>query len=268
MSVARERAVTLKNLRDGIHLSISELEKQRNREQVVTKAFLVLRFTKASCDAFISMAASMAGAAKSLGGKKFDKMADGAGIVEKLYGVASSAAENIGTAAAGGKTNWTKTVTEAVKAGGSHAVGKATGLSEAEKQGYELLINSAAVKVNVINHAMNEDKKDLVKTASSYAYDLHTSIGDIAAEHMKGKGAAATKSLATFAKIAKAVFDYNEELGDAATEMADAYAENEQRYASLKRMFIGQARSIAQKIDELNKYVSSCEAELAPKRLP
>ena len=57
---AKERVVSLEKLRDGLELSIHELEKQRSRDQLRNKGLLVARFTKATCDAFLSMAADLA----------------------------------------------------------------------------------------------------------------------------------------------------------------------------------------------------------------
>jgi hypothetical protein len=62
------------------------LEAQRRKDQVVNKALLVARFTKASCDAFISLAADMATAFAGKLGKQAE-------FVEALYGSATPLAE-------------------------------------------------------------------------------------------------------------------------------------------------------------------------------
>ena len=59
IDTARQRAFTLRQLRDGLDISIQDLEGQRRKDKIINTALVVARFTKATCDAFISMAGAL-----------------------------------------------------------------------------------------------------------------------------------------------------------------------------------------------------------------
>src|SRR5690242_20521914 len=58
---AEQRVTSLRNLREALAMSIQELENQRRKDQIINKGLLVARFSKATCDAFIDMAATLVG---------------------------------------------------------------------------------------------------------------------------------------------------------------------------------------------------------------
>src|SRR3954465_13634864 len=59
IATAQEKIVTLRQLSNGLDISIRELDSQRRAENIAEKALLVARFTKATCDAFLSMGAAL-----------------------------------------------------------------------------------------------------------------------------------------------------------------------------------------------------------------
>src|SRR5690242_19524840 len=87
IDTARQKVVTLKQMRDGLQVAMQELEQQRREDQIVTKALGVARFTKATCDAFLGMAAALSKAAL---GKKAGEEAE---FVKNLYSTAMPLAE-------------------------------------------------------------------------------------------------------------------------------------------------------------------------------
>src|ERR1043166_480224 len=56
ISAKQRQLVTLRQLQGALQTSIHELEREHQHEHFVNRAFMVLRFTKATCDAFIGMA--------------------------------------------------------------------------------------------------------------------------------------------------------------------------------------------------------------------
>ena len=233
ISSAGKKLVTWRELKRGLDMSISELESQRSKEQIVNKALLVARFTKATCDAFIEMAAEMTKVVLPKAAAKKVK------LVNTVYGMATPLAKAGGTMLAGGKVDKVKTMTAVTKA--------AAGL--VKNSGVEILIKNTAVKVEIVKGAMNGDQKGLFKSAVDYVYDLNTIAIKIA-------GAEKT---AAFANIAKQTFDYNSALQEAFDEYLDLKVESADRHTSLKVSMLRSARQISMKITELEAFIQSCQ---------
>src|SRR5690348_7064042 len=85
VNTAQARIVTLSQLQDSLEITITELENERKKEKIIEKAYMVARVTKATCDAFIDMAATLASFVP--GAKK------GAEKVANLYGAATPVAQ-------------------------------------------------------------------------------------------------------------------------------------------------------------------------------
>ncbi len=243
IALAREEAVSLRKLRDGLNMTIQELESERQKAQLVNKALLVARFTKASCDAFLAMAGALG---KAILPGAAGKQAD---LVEKVYGTVTPLAAAAGTTVAGGRVDWVQTGAATVKKGVSVVT---------ENKGVQILTKSTVAKVELINGAMNHDPKSVVKSAVSYLYDLHTTIGEMAG----------AKRGAAFAKIAKSAFEYHEQIGKAFDEMLDGSMETEERHLALKTTIVTQAKRLSRTIDELEQFITTCEGELAQSSEP
>ena len=229
--------VSLQQLGDTLDHSIRELEHERRKEQITEKAFLVVRFTKASCDAFISIAADLG---SIVFGRSTGTVMEG---IDAGYGIAASVAQTASASVSGQKADYVQMGADVAKKGAKLVTGN---------PGYELATKSAVVKVEIVKNALNQDKKGVVKSAADYIYDLHTTVGDLAGYE---------KSSAFF-KIAKDAFEYNERIGDAFNEMLEASEESEGRYLSLKHSLTHQAHMLSSRIDDLNDYISSCSEEL------
>jgi hypothetical protein len=242
IEAAHDRLVSFQQLREALDLSIRDLERQRRKEKTVNRALLVARLTKATCDAFLGMAAGFAKVVLP------EPAAKAAATVEAAYGTATPWAEAVSTAASGGKADWVKAGTSSAK--------KAVSLVTEDK-GYKILVKSTATKIEVLKSALNGDTKVATKSAVSYIYDLHVSIGEMAG----------VKKVALFATIAKQAFEYNEQVGKAADELLDGDLSTDQRYIDQKATILKQAKLISGKIAELEDYIQSCEPE-APQILP
>jgi hypothetical protein len=169
---AREKVISLRRLRDGLDISIRELASEQHKGKIVNRALMVTRFTKATCDAFLGMAAGLAEVFLP------KTAAKAANAVEKSYGAVIPLAEAAATSATGGKVDLVKAGAASIKKGVSLVT---------DNKGYEILTKSTVVKVQIVNSAMNKkDPKGLVRTAADYLYDLNTTILGMASEKTKG----------------------------------------------------------------------------------
>jgi hypothetical protein len=230
--------VTLRQLRGALNSSIDELEREHRSEHFVNQAFLVARFTKATCDAFLGMASSLAEAVLP---KPVAKQAQ---LVNSVYQTATPLVGAASTMAAGGKVDM-KAFTSSAKEASSFI----------KNDGYQLLAKSTIVKVEVIKAAMNGDKKEVLRSAASYLWDLHITIAKmkLMPEKMQHAG--------TLGEIAKSAFEYNEALGEAFNGMLESEEEGDERYIALRTTLLKQARKLSAKISELELYIRSCKAE-------
>jgi hypothetical protein len=235
IAAAQDQLVSFRKLRDGLDMTIRELDGQQREDRMIHKALLVTRFTKATCDAFLGMAA---GFAKVLLPKGAGKAAE---FVNNVYGTATPIAEAVGTSVAGGTVDLVKTVAATAKQSASFV----------ENDGYQIVIKTTAVKAEIINSAMNGDREGVVKTAATYVYDLHAKIGD-----MMG-----AKKVAVFAEIAKQTFEYNEQIGKAFDEMLESSERSEEQFRMLKATISSQAKRLSEKINALEEFIQSCEPE-------
>ena len=250
ITAAKDRLVSLRALRDGLELSLRELENQRRKDQITTKSLLVARFTKASCDAFLEMIAT---ASKLVLPKA---VAEGAEAVANAYGTITPIAEAVGTRVAGGKVDVAKTAIASAKKGVALA-------THGQDAGVKLLAKSSVVKVEVINNAMNQDAKGVMKSAASYTRDLHTTV-------FKEAGFKKTAAVGEMTKIAQSAFTYNEQIGKAFDEMLQGSSESEERYQSLKTTILTQARQLSKRIAEMEQVLKSTTGDSSPasRRVP
>jgi hypothetical protein len=235
----RQKLLTLRQLRDGLNISIQELESQRRKDRIINRALVVARFTKATCDAFISMAGALGKAVlPGPAGEQVERFAAG-------YAAATPLVDAAANSAAGGKSDWLKAGATSVKEGVSLVT---------HNKGTEILTKSTVVKVELIKGAMNHDKEGIIKSAIDYTYDLNTTVLEMTGE--KGKAGAA------LAKVAKSAFEYNEQIGKAFDQLIDDDLESEQRASALKSNIVHQAKLLSRKIDEMEQFITSCEYQL------
>lgn len=235
----RQKVFTLRQLRDGLNISIRELEDQRRKDKIVNKALVVARFTKATCDAFISMAGALGKAVlPGAAGDQVERIASG-------YAAATPLIEAVATSAAGGQADYVKALATTAKEGVSLVT---------HNKGAEILTKSTVVKVEIIKGAMNHDQEGIIKSAISYTYDLNTTIAEMAGK--RGEAGAA------FAKVAKSAFEYNEQIGKAFDQLIDDDLESQERANALKSNLAHQAKLLSKKIAEMEQFVVSCEYRL------
>lgn len=238
ISVKQQQLVTLRQLREALQTAIHELEREHENEQLVNRAFMVVRFTKATCDAFIGMAATFFETFLPASEK-------GAKGVSAMYGAGTALADAAGTKMAGGRINYTKTALELAKAGSS-------GIHD---EGYKLLAKSMIVKGEVIHAAMNSEPEEVTRKAAGYLYDLHVTLAKMGFKHA---GRVKTeKAVGLLAETAKRAFEYNETLGKVFEGMLESQEEGDQRYISLKTTLLKQARRVSAQISALEASVGT-----------
>lgn len=241
LETARQKVFSLRQLRDGLDISIKDLEAQRRKDKIINTALVVARFTKATCDAFISMAGALGKAVlPKPAGEEAEKFAS-------LYAASTPLVDAAATSAAGGRADWVKAGTASVKEGVSLVT---------HNQGAVLMTKTTVVKVEVIKGAMNHDQEGIIKSAVDYTYDLNVTMAEMTGK--KGEAGAA------LAKVAKSAFEYNEQIGKAFDQLIDDDLESQERVHALKRNLVHQARLLSKKIDEMEQFISSCEYELTP----
>src|SRR6476661_2773278 len=87
ISLAKEQLITFMHLKQGIVNSLRDLESDTKRAQFVDNAFVVVKFTKLTCDAFIGLAAELT---KLAPGGVLEKQAK---LVKAGYGATGAVAD-------------------------------------------------------------------------------------------------------------------------------------------------------------------------------
>lgn len=260
ISVARERLNTFRELKAGIDVSLRQLESERTWAQRANKALLVLKFTKATCDAFIGMAAELSSYVPGAG--------KGANAVRSGYGIASTVADTAATAAAGGEVNYVTAGTGIVKSAAGFV----------DNSGASFLLTSNAIKAEMIVAAMNSDRDGVNKSAAEYGTELAKfSLSALDSEEAKDALSGLTNRLglqkttgptkaATFVGIATEAFNYHQALNGAFDQYFDEQLDAAGRYQSGKAQFMRLGRQLQGKIDALEQFISSCELQLAQEK--
>jgi hypothetical protein len=226
MDLARRDLITLIELDRGIALSLEEAQAAKDKHVVMSKAVMVLRLTKATCDAFIGLAAGLSQVAL---GKVAAK---GAEAVEKAYGAASFGISS----------------TQQLQEGKYLDV--AIGTVRETKIGGEVFANSAAFKAELLRDALNDDQRQMFRDAVSYKADL----AEIQLEMI---GADRAKAMV---KIGHALFDFHNEVSD----IIDEHFEELDQLDVGKTSILQVGARIRRQIRELETFIASCEVQLPP----
>lgn len=246
ITAAQDQLVTLRQLRNGLETSMRELETQHRRDQRLNSAFLVLRFTKATCDAFIEMAAAFTGE-------------EGEGV-KRAYGMVNPVAGSVSAKIAGQSVDAFGTAASVAKSG-----------SSALELGGELTTKSLVVKGEVIRAAMNGDRQEILRTAGKYVWDTHATIlkskelekgikelsNTPEGKKLAEKAARSAKGLGILMQVASATHEYHRALGEVFNQASDAQWETDQSYIQMRANILTQARHISAKIAHLERYIQS-----------
>jgi hypothetical protein len=243
---ARQKVITLRQLRDAVDISIRELESERQKEAIIDKALLVARLTKATCDTFIAMAGALAKVAMpGKAGEEAERFAAGYAAATPLISAAA-------TSDAGGKAEWGKAVAASVKEGVTFvAPGNPTA---------EILTKSTVVKVEIIKGALNHDHEEVIRSGASYLADLHATVAEMTKSDTG-------ETVAAFTRVAKSAFEYNDQIGKAFDQLIEDDQESKERFESLKRNLERDARRLSQQISKMEQFISECWGEFGDYQL-
>jgi hypothetical protein len=228
IDAARNGIVTLRELDRGTELALQEVEAAKTKAQFYDKALMVARFTKATCDAFINLAATLSGN-------------KGAEKVANAYGAASVGAGLAGNLGAGQQVNIGELVSDSVKAGSKYAGPNA---------GY--LMKNAAVKGDLFRGAMNADKNGVVKSSIEYSADLAT----YTLEHLN-----ATRAKA-FVEIGQELFQYNDKISETFKDHIKDMDATSGAFESQRLTLKIAGANVRRRVRALEQFIASCEAEL------
>jgi hypothetical protein len=239
MDLARRSIITLRELDRGTELALQEVEAARTKAQFYDKALIVARFTKATCDAFISLAAELSG----------NKAAKG---VADAYGVSSVGAGAVGDITAGKRVDAVSLVTDSLKASSAYAGPNA-----------EYLMKNVAVKTELVRGAMNTDKNAVIRSSVEYTADLSTytldQLKEIEKDTKTGKNAGIVSK---FVKIGKELFLYNDKVGEAFDQYLKDSDATSESFESQKLTLKMAGGNIRRRVRELEQFIQSCELEL------
>lgn len=225
---AQNSVVELKKLKDGLELAIRDVDAQARYDLKVERVFMVLRWTKATCDSFLAMAAEFSGTRGEW--------------VKTTYGVTSAAADSVTKTVLGQKgdyaSNGLKMIKEASSAPGGDATQKAV----------KFFVQTSAIKSEIIINAMNAKPEEVLKGAREYMVEL-TKFTFEALE---------LKAAKQFTTIASEAFTYHENLAALVDETVENETNIRERQMGQLNSLRSLARRIQQQIDALQTFVDSC----------
>lgn len=233
---ANNHLATLGELRSGLDISLRELESERKQAELINKALMVARFTRAAADAFVVMTAALVKVV-------MPKQAAQSDMVSRVYGAASPWADALGNVTAGNQVDWVDTAATSVRKGAPLMT---------DNKGYELLVRSAAIKVEVVNAAMHQNQSKVIRSSALYIVDLNASAAQLA---KWGKTAA-------FLQIAKGAYEYNDKIGKAFDGLIEDDLATAEQFNASKRTLLRCGRELSKKIAELETFIASCQQEL------
>lgn len=127
-----------------------------------------------------------------------------------------------------------------------------------EKDAINFAANFGFFITELVHSALNGDEDQILKNSAQYLVDLRADVADLAG----------WKKTAGFVRIANSAFEYHNQLTKAFEELIDNRSASEEQYTTLKTNLIIQGRKVARTIEELEKFIESCQipSETAPRK--
>ena len=244
ITLMKGKITRLQQLQRSIEANWREAEQARSSAELNNAILLSLKLVKASCDAFIGIAGSMAGPKGE--------------VIDKIYGAADPFATIAGKMIAGDKVNgseWAK----AANTGVSSALG-------AKFDKFSDVIDLQKVKTDLVVDAIAQDEKSLLEDMQNYG----TKVAEMTAKHADSvRESAARAAGKTVAKAAWGRFvAVGKNLITAGQKFATAYEEWKQddmnaTLEGIKRQAKAHHLRVQQQIDALTQAIGDCELSLA-----
>ncbi len=242
LKLAQDNLVTLQEINRGTEIALRELEAERDRARFVDKTFLVLKFTRATCDAFIDLAANFTGVL----GKR----------VKKSYKIAGTVADTAARAATGQDVNYADAGWKLYK----------DARPAFSNPVHEFGLTMIEVKVDIVKSALNKNEKGVQKSAGDYMTELtkFTIEEAFRAEFGEKAGEKAGKVV----DIGKTMFDYHQAIGEAFDEAIENSLDTEMRYIDQRMTIIRSAKGVRKAVESLERFVNDCSKELESTKPP
>ena len=238
------KLVTYYDLRQGLKASREEFTRAEKWEDTANAGLMALRWTKASCDAFISMAASASSALLP------KKTADIAALIKGTYTATAVVAEAGSISFHGGRVDKLALIRD-VKDGMSDVAGVVYEDTQLGK-----VSGIANLYVNIGIDAVRGDKSTLLIQATAGQFsEIAKLAAELATENKAGK---LTKGYAAVVDIAIAGEKFGKELDAAADAYLDTQSEFASRRRSMHRMLASQLNRIEDRIQELERTLDAC----------
>ncbi|MFL5296486.1 MAG: hypothetical protein ACJ798_08915 [Phenylobacterium sp.] len=242
ISRATERLATFQQLKKGIDLALADVDKSRKRAELLNSLIALTKFTRATCDAFISMAAA-------LSGRKAD-------IVKTGYSSISVVVDAAVRHSLGQEVSYVDV--------GEDFAQEATGFIPDKFGPAKFLTQGTIYKAQIITGAVKQDKQRVVDKSVDYGVEMAKYSLDVlkedASSNLGKSGAGAAKA---YVELSKATFSYNEALEKIFDDLLADRESTASQYTSQKVMLLRLARGLQAKIDEVQGLLTSCGIELA-----
>lgn len=242
ISRATERLATFQQLKKGIDVALVDVDKSRKKAELLNNLIALTKFTRATCDAFISMAAA-------LSGQKGD-------FVKTGYSSLSVVADAAVRHSLGQPVSYIEL--------GEDLAQESTGFIPDKFAPAKFLAQSTIYKAQIITGAVKNDKQRVKDKAIDYGIEIGKysldGLKESASTELGKSGASAAKA---YLEISKATFSYNEALEKIADELLENREDTASQFTSQKVMLLRLARNLQSKIDELQALLTSCGIELS-----
>lgn len=224
---AEDKVVELSKVQAGLDIAIRDLEAQGKKDLTTARVFMVLKWTKLTCDAFIGMAAVL-----SSGGDK----------VKAAYGVGGVIADSATKAVLGQKVDYGTAGLTAVK----------EGVGALSNKTLKFGVTTSVIKIEVVVNAVNSKPDEILKSAAEYTHELLKFTLD----------ALEKESAAKFTDLAKETFTYHQKLAELVEESVTNEQSLKLNQLGQKTTLTSLSRRIQKQIDRLEDFVRTCEMQL------
>lgn len=239
VKVMKNKLITYRDLRQGLIASREEFDRSTEWEDAANAGLMALQWTKASCDAFISMAAAASSALLPN---------NTAGFVKGSYAAATAVAEAGSTAFHGGKVDNTALVRD-IK----------DGLVDMAGQKLGPVSGIANLYVNItIDAVRGDDPAVLLQATAGQLSETAKLAAEWAAQLDKQGQNKAALGLASVVDIATAGVKYSAELNKASEAYLNTSDEIASRRRSIHRTLSSQLKRIETRVAQLESALDEC----------
>ncbi len=237
VTITKDKLIRFYDLRKVVRAQLEDLEHQHSIDKIVDGSIAILSLTKATCDAFISLAAALSP----------KPISSAANVVKSVYGIGTAAGDLIGTGMSGGVPDYLGGGLEMAKSAADFLPGS----GDVSRDAVKFLGKKTVIEAQMVKAAVTNNPDELKKSSLEFA----TELGGFTLETLGKEGAK------KFLDIGKAAFDYHEGLNKVTDSYFTDVFQTESRYQSLKSILTIQLNQLTKKIRELEENLRDCRVE-------